>query len=146
MRKADLLDELRSEIGVVSDKCKGEIDVLYRFVCQILYEKVSAYQFVSIYLVKQNCFYCHTFQGSSTLPRIIPFGEGLLSVAAMHAGVMVERVGSTVQAVAPFYCGHHLVGELVILSSPNEKLDDEDISLFHELASLFERKVKESYF
>ncbi len=145
LRKADLLDELRAEIGVVSDKCQGDIEKLYRFVCQILFDKMNSYQYVAIYFAKTDHFRCHIKQGKSSLPLSIPFGEGLFSLAALHGDVIMERVGTTMQAVVPFYRGHHLVGELVVLSAADEGMDDEDLTLFCEIASLLERKVRESF-
>jgi putative methionine-R-sulfoxide reductase with GAF domain len=143
MRKADLLDELRSEIGVVSDKCLGNIGKLYQFVCDALVEKVSVYQSVSIYLAESTCFRCHVHTGSQSLPDQIPFGEGFFSIAAVQGSVVREKMGDKTEIFVPFYQGHHLIGELVVVSIPHGLIDDEDISLFCELASLFETKVKE---
>ncbi|RAL25976.1 hypothetical protein [Thermoflavimicrobium daqui] len=146
MNKADLLDELRAEIGVVSDNCHGQIKELYQFVCKRLYEKVAGYQSVSIYLTNEYSFFCYICHGSNALPLVIPFGEEILSLGALHAGVMMKRVGTRLLAVAPFYRGHQLIGELVVQGNLQDEMDDEDLSLFHELATLFERKVKESYY
>ncbi|MBA4494299.1 hypothetical protein ACFO25_05565 [Paenactinomyces guangxiensis] len=143
MRKADLLDELRSEVGVVSDKSYGEIDKLYQFVCHILSEKVPVYQCVSIYLAKSAIFQCKYHNGCRLLPDVIPFGEGFLSLAAVRGGVVREKRGGRTEVFVPFYQGHHLIGELVVIGKPGGVIDDEDVSLFCELASLFETKVKE---
>lgn len=143
MRKADLLDELRSEIGVESDKSAGEIGRLYRFVCDILVEKVPIYQSVSIYLTHSATFQCEYHKGDRLLPDAVPFGEGLFSLAAVRGGIVREKIGTRTEVFVPFYRGHHLVGELVVISAPGGIIDDEDVTLFCELASLFETKVKE---
>ena len=54
MRKADLMDEIRSKIGVVADKLEGDIEALYRYVIETLYEHVPTYRYVGIYLTDQK--------------------------------------------------------------------------------------------
>lgn len=143
MRKADLLDELRSEIGVVSDKCIGQIGKLYQFACDILVEKMSVYETVCIYLTESASFQCKYHKGMNLLPDWIPFGEGFFSLAAVRGGVVREKIGARTKVFVPFYQGHHLVGVLVVVGTPDGVIDDEDVSLFCELASLFETKGKE---
>lgn len=144
MRKADLLDELRSEIGVVSDQCFGQLDRLYQFVCNVLVEKVDVYQSVSIYFTEAEHFQQRFHQGKRLLPEQIPFGEGYFSMAAVRGSVVREKVGLRTMIFVPFYQGHHLIGEIVVVGEPGGLIDDEDVSLFCELASLFETKVKGS--
>ncbi|MGA9174437.1 MAG: hypothetical protein WBZ33_10745 [Thermoactinomyces sp.] len=143
MRKADLLDELRSEIGVVSDKYNGELEKLYQFVCNSLFVNMVDYHWVSIYLVEESSFCLKFERGQRGLPEVIPFGEGRMSLAAARGSVVRERISNRTEVYVPFYHGHHLVGVLVVTGTVGGKIDDEDISLFCELASLFESKVKE---
>ncbi|GGE22902.1 hypothetical protein GCM10011571_26210 [Marinithermofilum abyssi] len=143
MRKADLLDELRADIGVVSDKLEGEIHKLYEFSIRTLYDKVPEYCFAGIYLADQYRFRCVCHAGYSSLPPVIRFGEGLHSVAAARGGVVREVVGKRTEVYVPFYRGHHLIGEIVVIGEPQDCIDNEDIDLFCELASLFESKGKE---
>ncbi len=143
MRKADLLDELRSEIGVVSDKSACDIGKLYQFVCDILVERVPVYQSVSIYIAHSAAFQLKYHKGNRLLPEKVPFGEGLFSLAAVRGGIVREKIGTRTEVFVPFYRGHHLVGELVVISVPGGIIDDEDVTLFCELASLFESKVNE---
>jgi putative methionine-R-sulfoxide reductase with GAF domain len=88
MRKSDLLDELRSEIGVMSDKMDGGVEDLYQFVIECLYEKVAAYQYVGIYLTKPYVFECLNHAGDNPYPYRIRFGEGLHSLAAARGDVV----------------------------------------------------------
>ena len=145
MRKADLLDELRAEIGVVSDRLNGSVSVkgLYRFVAKILYEKVSAYRYAGVYLTSGYQFREYCGAGFCSLMPVVPFGEGLLSMAAARGGVVREQMGNRVEIFVPFYRGHHLIGQLVVVGEPVHSVDEEDIALFCEIASLFETKVEE---
>jgi putative methionine-R-sulfoxide reductase with GAF domain len=143
MRKSDLLDELRSEIGVMSDKMDGGIEELYHFVIECLYEKVPAYQFVGIYLTKPYMFECLSYAGANPYPYRVRFGEGLHSLAAARGGVVREKRGKRTEVFVPFYRGHHLIGELVVVGEPSDQIDEEDIAFFCELASLFESKSEE---
>jgi L-methionine (R)-S-oxide reductase len=143
MRKADLLDEIRAEIGVVSDRLGGSIERLYRFVPQVLYEKVSAYRYVGVYLTSGYQFTEFYGAGCYSLMTVVPFGCGLHSVAAARGGVVREQTGDQVEVYVPFYRGHHLIGELVVVGTPVRSVDEEDIALFCEIASLLETKVEE---
>jgi L-methionine (R)-S-oxide reductase len=142
MRKVDLLDELRSEIGVVSDKCADQVNDLYQFVCESLQKKMPGYQWVSIYLVQDYAFVLRHDEGERILPQSIPFGEGLISVAAARGSMVRERLSGRVEVYMPFYRGHHLIGVLVVIAKRANVIDEEDVSLFMELASLFETKVE----
>ncbi|MFC4076592.1 hypothetical protein [Salinithrix halophila] len=143
MRKADLLDELRAEIGVVSDKVDRQVHTLYRFVIQTLHSRVPGYRYAGIYLTAPGMFRCFCRAGSSTLSPVVRFGQGLFSLAAARGGVVREQVGGRTEVYVPFYRSHHLIGELVIIGDSTDSIDDEDIALFCELASLFESKVEE---
>ncbi|MFC7442284.1 hypothetical protein [Laceyella putida] len=141
MRKVDLLDELRSEIGVFSDKCEDQIGHLYQFVCDCLQKRMSGYKWVSIYLVQDFSFSLSYQMGETSLPKKIPFGEGLMSVAAARGSMVRERLAEQVEVYMPFYRAHHLIGVLVVVAKQEDVIDEEDITLFMELASLFETKV-----
>jgi L-methionine (R)-S-oxide reductase len=143
MRKADLLDELRSEIGVVSDKCARRVEKLYESVCEILVKNMPAYEWVSIYLTEGTSFCLKHERGRRGLPDVFPFGEGWMSIAAVRGGVVREKIGNRTEVYVPFYRGHHLIGVFVVMGTSYGKIDDEDVSLFCELASLFETKAKE---
>ncbi|MDR6224875.1 hypothetical protein [Desmospora profundinema] len=142
MRKADLLDELRAEVGVVSDKMSGSVHDLYRFVTRTLYSRMEPYQYTGIYLVSGWYFRRFCESGRSPLPPAVRFGEGLHSLAAARGGVVREQVGEETYVFVPFYRGHQLIGELIVIGTV-EGLDDEDIAFFTELASLFESKMRE---
>lgn len=143
MRKAELLDDLRAEIGVVADRLEEDLWELYRFVIRTLYEKVTVYQYVGIYLCKETQFENLYHEGFSSLPPIVRFGEGFLSLAAARGGMVREQIGSRTEVYVPFYRGHHLIGQLVVISDPYDGIDEEDLALFCELASLFESKIEE---
>lgn len=142
MRKVDLLDELRSEIGVVADTCAGQVAHLYQFVCDTLQKKLAGYQWVSIYWVHDFTFTLGHQAGEASLPKEIPFGEGLISVAAARGSLVCERLADQVEVYLPFYQKHHLIGVLVVFANQSDAIDEEDLSLLMELTSLFESKVR----
>ncbi|WP_124727746.1 hypothetical protein [Staphylospora marina] len=143
MEKSDLLDELRSEIGAVSDRCQGDLDPLYRFVCNKLTERMAGYHWTAIYMKEHTEFACRYERGRRFLPERIPFGEGNISRAAVRGGLVWERCRDRVEVYAPFYRGHHLTGVLVVVAQSGGVVDDGDVSLILELVSLFESKMQE---
>jgi L-methionine (R)-S-oxide reductase len=142
MRKADLLDELRAEVGVVSDKMSGSVHDLYRFVTRTLHNKMESYHYTGIYLVSGWYFRRFCESGRSPFPPAVRFGEGLHSLAAARGGIVREQLSDETHVFVPFYRGHHLVGELIVIGDISG-LDDEDVAFFRELASLFETKMRE---
>lgn len=143
MWKADLLDEIRAEIGVVSDRLEGSIEGLYRFVPEILYDRVPAYRYVGVYLTSGYRFEEFYGAGICSLLPVVPFGRGLHSVAAARGGVVREQTGEQVEVYVPFYQGHHLIGELVVVGTTVRSVDEEDLALFCEITSLLESKMEE---
>ena len=107
MRKADLMDEIRSKIGVVADKLEGDIEALYRYVIETLYEHVPTYRYVGIYLTHGYEFVRFHHAGYSSHPPVIRFGQGLHSLAAARGKLVRERVGRWTEVLVPFYRGHH---------------------------------------
>lgn len=144
MRKADRLDGLRSEIGVMSDRCSRNLCTLYTFVCDVLFEKM-AYEWVAIYLAKETKFTRIVERGKAILPQSIPFGEELLSIAAARGGAVREKTNNRTEVYVPFYHGQYLIGIIAVAGSA-QSVDDEDVTFFCELASLFETKGKEANF
>lgn len=140
MRKADRLDGLRSEIGVMSDRCSRDLNALYTFVCNILFEKM-AYEWVAIYLAEEVEFRCFVKRGEAILPHRVPFGEELLSIAAVRGGVVREKNNERTEVYVPFYHGQYLIG-IIAVAGASQAVDDEDVTFFCELASLFETKGK----
>jgi len=142
MRKSDRLDGLRSEIGVMSDRCSRDIRALYTFVCDVLFDQMPGYEWVAVYLAEETHFACFVERGSSPVPSMVPFGEELLSIAAVRGGVVREKILDKMEVYVPFYRGQHLLG-IIAVAGTAQAIDDEDVTFFCELASLFESKGKE---
>ncbi|MBA4601206.1 hypothetical protein [Thermoactinomyces mirandus] len=138
MRKADLFDELRAEIGAVSDRCSNQIETLYHFVCEILVQRVNDYNWSAIYLTDEYSFYLCSVYSNNYLPEVIPFGEDFLSVVAARGEVVIKHKNEKTGIYVPFYRGHHLVGVLMVEGS---NLDAEDVALLEEIGLLFQTKV-----
>jgi putative methionine-R-sulfoxide reductase with GAF domain len=140
--KADLFDELRAEIGSVADGWKGNDALLYEAVCQLVFDQVEEYKSVSIYLTNHDHFERKFHQGIEHLPAKIAFGETELSIAALRGGVSSNNDNTFTQLCIPFYYGHHLIGEIVIVSAAQNIVNDDDYTFFSEIASLLENKLQ----
>ena len=77
MRKADLMDEIRSKIGVMAEKLDGDIEALYRYVIETLYEHVPAYRYIGIYLTRGYEFVRFHYAGYSSHPPRDPLWTGI---------------------------------------------------------------------
>lgn len=142
LEKSDLFDELRAEIGCFADGWKGDLAMLYKAICQLVHNQIPHYESVSIYLTNECCFERRFHQGLEQLPAVIPFGEEELSIAALRGGLSCSTHHSISQLCVPFYYGHHLVGEIVVITFQGDQLDDEDYTFFCEVASLMENKLQ----
>jgi L-methionine (R)-S-oxide reductase len=142
MDRSDLFDDLRAEIGSVADGWKGNDAVLYEAVCQLVYDQVGEYKSVSIYLTREDHFDRQFHQGIETLPIKIPFGETELSIAALRGGLSSHMDNTFTQLCIPFYYGHHLIGEIVIITDAKDSVGDDDYAFFSEIASLLENKLQ----
>lgn len=142
MNKADLLDDLRSRIGVMADRYEDEIEKIYPYVCELLVQEVECYQSVLIYLVEFPYFKKCYYSGKENLQNKYLFGEGKLSIAAVRGGLVYEKRNHVGEVYIPFYLGHHLIGVFVVIGQKNAELDDEDLTLFCEITSLFESRIK----
>ena len=140
VEKAERMDELRMCIGVIADRHQGGLLSFYQSVCQALSEQMESYQSVSVYAVGRGFFYCAAKSGEFHLPERVKFGEGIWTIAAVRGNLVHEWMNNQSFVVAPFYEGHHLRGQLLVVSQPGMQLDEEDTSFFCELASLFASK------
>lgn len=141
MLKADLLDELRSQIGVMADRCDDDIEQIFPSVCDVLVNQVDAYQSVLIYLVDSFYFKKCYYSGKNNMLDRYRFGDGKLSIAAVRGNLVCEKRAAQMEVYVPFYSGHHLKGIFIVLGRKSASLDDEDLSFFCEVASLFESRL-----
>lgn len=142
VEKAEQMDELRMVIGALSDQHQGPLLTFYEQVCQALHGRMESYLSVSVYTVQKGFFYCAAQGGEIDLPEKVPFGEGIWTIAAVRGNLVHEWMHDRSYVAAPFYQGHHLQGELIVISQSSCQLDEEDMTFFAELISLFESKGK----
>ncbi|MBS7530228.1 hypothetical protein IC619_006945 [Hazenella sp. IB182353] len=142
MSKADLLDDIRYEVGLKSDKSR-RLEPVYAFICKTMVEMMTDYESVSIYMAQTSAFIRMYHSGSHLLRKDIPYGDSLLSLAAVRGNVVREMKDTVTEVYVPFYHGHHLIGVLVVVSIPLGRIDDEDVTLFCEIRSLLETRLKE---
>ncbi|WP_044642437.1 hypothetical protein [Risungbinella massiliensis] len=140
MQKADLLDELRAEIGLMSDRYPTEFSIFYKFVCTSIFQSIREYVSVSLYIPEEGFFRREYHAGESVFPIILPFGDDLLTLAGMRGGLLWEKRKHYHFVAYPFYRGHHLAGVLLILTVEDHKLEEEEVLFLGELIHLFENK------
>lgn len=140
MQKADLLDELRLEIGLMSDRYPTEFSVFYKFVCTSIFRSIREYVCVSLYIPEEGFFRREYHAGESVFPIILPFGDDLLTVAGMRGELLWEKRQHHHYVAYPFYRGHYLAGVLLILTVADHKLEEEEVLFLGELIHLFESK------
>src|SRR5690606_19324680 len=102
MSKADLLDELRSQIGVMADRYSDNIEQIFPFVCKVLVNQVDAYQSVFIYLVDSFYFKKCYYSGNHHLLDRYRFGDGKLSIAAVRGNLVCEKRAEKMEVYVPF--------------------------------------------
>lgn len=141
MRKSDLLDELRAEIGDLSDRCGDQLDDFFQEVCKRMIQTVHGYQGVAVYMAKAPDFVQMCQAGVVHLEKQIRYGDPYLSVAAVRAGVYRELTNNREIVCTPFYLGQMVYGIFVIETDAQVTMDDDDITLFTEICSFFEGKL-----
>lgn len=140
MQKADLLDELRAEIGMMSDREPIDFPTFYQFVCSTIKKNMEDYSSVSIYQTERGKFYREYHAGESLYPLNVALGDDLLTVSGMRGEMVWEKIENHHYLAFPFYRGHHLVGSLMVIVPEENKLEEEEILFLGELINLFESK------
>lgn len=141
MDKAELLDELRLEIGDLMDKHRKDLDVMFQKVCFQVQSKVDDYQGIAVYLTEYPEFVRRYEAGVIGLSQTQKFGEGPLSITAVRGGLYRERNPNRILICIPFYFGQMVYGIFVVESNPLSQIHDDDITLFTEICSSFENKI-----
>lgn len=141
MDKAELLDELRLEVGDLIDKHRKDLDLMFQKVCSHVQMRVDDYHGVAVYITEYPEFIRRYKAGCIHLPQIQKFGEGPLSITAVRGGLYRERNPDRILICIPFYFGQMVYGIFVVESNPTSHIHDDDITLFTEICSSFENKL-----
>lgn len=139
--KADLLDEIRLEVGDLIDKHRKDLPLMFQKVCHHIQSRVEDYQGIAVYLTEYPEFIRRHESGSIGLPRVQKFGEGPLSITAVRGGLYRERNLNRILICIPLYLGQNIYGIFVVESNPLSQIHDEDITLFTEVCSSFENRM-----
>ncbi|GBF11089.1 hypothetical protein [Tepidibacillus sp. HK-1] len=126
MGKADLLETVRCELGLILQDAKSKNEC-YDRVIQVLKAYIPHYKTILMYLTNETSFQYYKHEGNVEGMNLeaIPFGEGMLSNVAARGEISCEFEPSGQLIFIPFYHGHHLVGELLIKTT--QYVDQEEI-------------------
>ena len=136
MEKAEMLEEIRCELGLLAEKVKRKED-WYHSVITLLKVKVPYYQTVTIYLTNETAFnyfdHCSS-ENEKINKEPIPFGEEFLSIVAARGEISCEFEPGGQSIYVPFYKGHHLLGEIVIKTS--QYVDDQELKFMKNIQTI----------
>jgi L-methionine (R)-S-oxide reductase len=117
------------------------IHSLYDYVVDLLHSRIPSYRSVSIYLANEGRFELVSHAGATYYPLVVPFGVGRWSITAVRGRVLFECFRDRKEVFVPFYCGHRLVGELVVLGHSDDEINTEDVNFLVSITALFENTI-----
>lgn len=141
MKKADLLEELRCELSLISKELKEEKERYNNFI-HLLKSKIPHYKTVVIYLTNESEFYYYGHEGElwNSSKRVIPFGEDFFSVVAARGEISCEFEPDGQILYIPFYEGHFLTGEILIKTS--QFVDEEELNILTYIQDILNKVPK----
>lgn len=141
MKKADLLEEIRCELGLLVQKVKDKNE-WYQTIIRILQEKIPYYKTIGIYLTNDTAFYYYKHEGDylDFFEDKIPFGESYLSITAAKGEIACEFEPSGQLIYIPFYKGHYLLGEMIIKST--QFIDEDEFEFIKNIQELLSKVPK----
>ena len=141
MKKADLLEEIKCELGLLFQKAKGKND-WYETIINVLQVKMPYYKTISIYLTNETAFYYYRHEGEylEFLEKVVPFGESHLSITAARGEIACEFEPNGQLIFIPFYSGHRLLGEMIIKST--QFIDEDELKFIKQIQELLSQVPK----
>ncbi|MEC2072944.1 hypothetical protein [Alkalihalophilus marmarensis] len=141
--KSQLLDELRLAVGSVPDYARTLPD-FYRGIVHKLVSKMDQQFSVCLYTAGEANFTQAAFAGVTPCEEaVIPYGEGLHSIAAIRGEMIFEKEADKQYIIAPFYKGHQLIG-LLSFQIPREfyEIGEDDLIFIQEVTNFIEANYK----
>jgi L-methionine (R)-S-oxide reductase len=134
------LYEIRANLGHWMEEMRS-IHSLYDYAVDLLHYRIPSYQSVSVYLTNRRQFELISHAGKSYHPLVVPFGVGRLSITAAKGRMSFECFQDRKEVFVPFYCGHHLIGELVVVGHGDAEINREDLDFLQGITELFENVI-----
>ncbi|MFV9510032.1 hypothetical protein [Tepidibacillus sp. LV47] len=118
MEKAELLEEIRCELGLLLKNVQDKKE-WYDTVIHLLKSRIDNYQSIFVYLTDETSFYYYTHLSDEKeiYQEKIYFGDEMLSIVAARGEISCEFIPGGQKIYIPFYRGHHLLGEMIITTS-----------------------------
>ncbi|MED4173421.1 hypothetical protein P4631_13370 [Halalkalibacterium halodurans] len=139
MDKSQILDELRLQIGCVPDSASTLTD-FYVGIVQVLTDPLDDLC-AAIFLTSANAFHKIVSEGGVPFTDQVRFGESLLSVVAIRGKLQCFFTSQDQTIISPFYNGHHLIGQLVIVVQASRyKVTEEDLIFVREVSRFIENQ------
>ncbi|WP_209123700.1 hypothetical protein [Alkalihalobacillus sp. BA299] len=133
MDKSDLLDEIRLEVGLVTEYANSQSE-FYHGIIEAFGKYIIEGYSVGIYLTDDISFQLVSSVGSISYETKEFFGHGHLSLCAIKGHISTIDLGYSIRLFAPFYENHHLIGILVFhLPKMKYQITEEDLIFVQEI-------------
>lgn len=144
MDKSAFLDELRLEVGLVSEYANSKNEFLNGII-QVFGKYIKQGFSTGIYKSQDRFFKLIASVGDEAYNPIEPFGEGQLSICAIRGRISTIDLEQSIRLLAPFYEGHHLIG-IIVFSLPKIEYEvtEEDMIFVREVCRHIE--LNQSHF
>ncbi|OLO40732.1 hypothetical protein BTR23_04465 [Alkalihalophilus pseudofirmus] len=132
MDKSAMLDEIRLDVGLVSNYAKTQYEFYYGII-QAFGKSMLKGHSAGIYKTNEGYFELITSVGEDLedlYEEREKFGQGYLSICAIKGQFYTIPLGSRIRIFAPFYEGHHLMGVLVFNVPQSEYMITEEDRIF----------------
>ncbi|MEB1809923.1 MAG: hypothetical protein LPK26_21950 [Bacillaceae bacterium] len=133
MDKSAFLDELRLEVGLVSEYANSQNE-FFNGIIQVFGKYIKQGFSTGMYKSHDCFFKLIASVGDEAYNVIELFGEGPLSICAIRGSISTIELENKIRLLAPFYEGHHLIGIMVFsLPKIEYEVTEEDMIFVHEV-------------
>jgi L-methionine (R)-S-oxide reductase len=138
--KSEALDEIRLQIGRYGDETMGAQSLIERVNRLIVFDGY-VYKGSYVYSCMRDAFHLIAQTGELQTKVKVPFGENYLSLCALRGRRQVFKTYNGNQVYVPCYKGHHLLGELVVVSGPHQEINQDDYDFLSEVVEYVKNKL-----
>ncbi|WP_216828127.1 hypothetical protein [Alkalihalobacterium elongatum] len=133
MDKSAFLDELRLEVGLVSDHANSQHE-FFNGIIQVFGKYIKHGFSAGLYKSQVDFFKLIACAGDGAYDAMELFGEGHLSLCAIRGRISILDLEYSSRILAPFYEGHHLIGIIVFdLPKVEYEVTEEDLIFVREI-------------
>jgi L-methionine (R)-S-oxide reductase len=138
--KSEVLDEIRLQIGRYGDISVGAQPLIEK-VSQLIVYGEYIYKGSYFYSCKPDAFHLIAQAGEMKPKDRVTFGENYLTLCALRGSRQVFRTYNGTQIYIPCYRGHHLLGELVVISDSHHDINQDDYDFLSEVVAYVKNRM-----